>query len=589
MSVMTSAPSRAPESDKVAAVARLLRVGAGGRPLGAHVRWVADHFGVSTRSVYRWLQDPDLCAAARGERSPQRAGRERFEVSVVELAVLGQEQSARAAWESMRQQDLVSCGYSTFTRALRERTDPALVAAAVDGYKGLVNNRLYLMYDPPHRNHTFHLDHTQLDMWVWPSHRHAAPVRPEVTVVVDGYSGLVHAVPWTGAVNGDMVAAALAEATVERTYHGVQVGGQPEQVILDNAASHFGPTMRAGVERFGWILAPTAAYSSWQNGKAERALGALIQRLCKRAPGATNAGTVKTGAQRHVAPRIKDIKPDEVWSWTAFCAALQETVDWLNTECPQERRGGMTRLQAYDADPTERRPLTPEEARLGMLSSDGRAYKATKNGLQFRNVHYVSSRMTYGRSYVVRHLPTVTDFIELFDVATGEYIGRAEPADRLSPQERGRFLNARGRQEREARAIEEGVRRYRRHRAQVDNLMYEDPTDDGELSPSDERPAAPEDVPAPEGVQPNSPTDSNLAAETAAIPLREDLPRWNGTAPVPTTGRGARGRTHLPRVPHPDRVRTRADAEALARENDFLAEIPGDPLTNINTERKAPE
>src|SRR3546814_3725473 len=60
---------------------------------------------------------------------------------------------------------------------------------------------------------------------------------------------------------------------VEHVYHGVEVGGQPEQVILDNAAAHFGPAMREGVERLGWILAPTAAYSSWQNGKAERAIG----------------------------------------------------------------------------------------------------------------------------------------------------------------------------------------------------------------------------------------------------------------------------------------------------------------------------
>jgi transposase InsO family protein len=350
-----------------------------------------------------------------------------------------------------------------------------LVSAALKGYKGLVNNRLYLKWVPPHRCHTYHVDHTTLDLWVWPSHKHRSPIRPHVTVVVDGHSGLLHAVPWNAEVNGDMIAAALVDATVEHDYHGVKVGGQPEQVILDNAAAHFGPAMRAGVERLGWILAPTAAYSSWQNGKAERAIGMLNKRLANRAPGATNAGTTRTGAPRNVARLPKDIKPDDVWSWKAFTLALQAEVDDINTTIKVKRLGGLTRLQAYDSDPTERRAMPQAEATLAMLTSGDKTYTATKNGINFGGVDYVDSCLEYGRKYLIRYLPTQRDFIEVFDL-TGEHVGTAYDPDRIPKDQRSAFMAERARQEYDAQAIEFGVRAHRRHQAAADNagVNYEE-------------------------------------------------------------------------------------------------------------------
>lgn len=512
-------------SDKHAIVTRLRRLGGGGAPLGAHVRTVAAHHNVDVRTIYKWLKDPALAGDA-----PEPKTRRRFEVTVEHLTVVAQEQNMFTAWEKMRAAGLVDCSYRTFARAVSERTDPTLVAAALDGFQGLVNKRLYLKWTPPHRCHTYHVDHTLMDLWVWPSHKHRSPVRPHVTVIVDGATGLLHAVPWVADINGDMIAAALVDHAVEHDYYGVAVGGQPEQVILDNAAAHFGPAMRAAVERLGWIPAPTAAYSSWQNGKAERAIGLLNARLSNRAPGATNSGTTRTGAPRNVARLPKDIDPQDVWGWKAFKVALQAEVDDINTTIPVKRLGGLTRLEAYAADTTERRPLAASEARLAMLTSGATTYTATKNGINFDGIDYVGACLQYGRKYLIRYLPTQRDFIEVFDLH-GEHVGTAYDPDRIPANRRGEFMAERARQERDAQAIEFGVRTHRRHLAAVENagVGYEDAAPDNRLT------MRPDD----------GPTEAPRESDTTAV---ERLHRAHGES-APERESPQRKRTRQPRVP----------------------------------------
>lgn len=527
-------------SDKHGIVQQLLRIGGGQPPSGAHVKAVAERHGVAVRSVYRWLADP----AFAQEAVPEPRSRSRFEIDVNHLTVIADEQNYFTAWERMRAAGVVDCSYQTFARALHDRTDPALVRAALDGMKGLVNNRLYLSWLPPHRNHTFHLDHTQMDLWVWPSHKERLPVRPYVTVVTDGATGLIHAVPWYTDVNGDMVAAALAEATIEREYYGVLVGGCPEQVILDNAAAHFGPAMRAGVERLGWILAPTGSYSSWQNGKAERTIEILNDRLSRRAPGSTNAGTTRTGANRHAAPLPRDIKKDEVFSRRTFEAVLQQVVDEVNTTIKMDRHGGRTRLEAYAADPTERRPLTPSVARLSMLTSGLRTVKVTKNGLQFEKRHYLATFLEYGRRYLIRYLPTVRTFVEVFD-EQGEYLGQALWQEALTPEDRSEFLKHRAEQEKQARAIEAGTQAHRRHMAAVLN---------NELDYGEDDEDEPDRVEA-------APSGTGLVADVTRMP--SDLSDGQ-------IKRRRAAKASLPRVPAPARLKVVRDNEARQGATDRL-------------------
>jgi transposase-like protein len=557
-------------SDRQAAVAQLRRLANGGRPLPLHVQAVAAKFGVSTRAVYHWFKTIDPTA-------PRPEGRRTVYTPTVEhLTVLAHEQNMAAAHERLHEAGLITCSYETFARAIRERTDPTLVAAAIEGYPGLVNNRPYLSWRPPHRNHTWYLDHTILDLWVWPSHKHRAPIRPQVTVVVDGYSSLLHAIPWKTNVNGDMVAAGLVEFGTERDYFGVRVGGMPEQVVCDNAAQHFGPSMREGVRNLGWIMTPTAAYFSWQNGPAERHLGLLNQRLANRAPGATKAGRVYTGASRHAAKLPKDIKPHEVLPWGPFTDLLQDTVNEINTTI-RMRKHGRTRLKAYATDPTEQRFLDPVEYRTALMTSGDMTYMWTKNGLNFDGAFYFGTGMEYGRRYLIRYLPTNRDFIEVFDLH-GEWVCQALRADRMTREQVAPFMAERAEKEREFKAIEAGAIAHRQQMAAAAaaGALYGDEETDYDGS-ADRAAALAAD-----------PDTTVTAADSVAA---EDASDAHGEAvpPARTAPRNGRksGRPAAPRVPVTAEPDPAAEA-ARTRANDRLSAKYGAALPGVSTSPPAP-
>lgn len=553
-------------SDKQAIVAQLRRLGADGRPLPHHVKAVALKWGVSTRAVYQWINtvDPHAPRPERKTKTPV------FKPTTDHLVVLAQEQNMSLAHERLLASGLITCSYETFARAIRERTDPTLVAAALDGYPGLVNNRAYLSWTPPHRNHTWHLDHTIMDVWVWPSHKHRMAIKPQVTVYVDGYSSLIHAVPWKTPINGDMVAAGLVEFGIEHDYFGVTVGGQPEQVVCDNAAQHFGPSMRAGVENLGWIMTPTAAYSSWQNGPAERALGLLNQRLANRLPGATKAGTVRNGSSRHVARLPKDIKPHEVLGWSVFTALLQDTVNEINTTILMKKHGRQTRLAAYAADPTEQRLLDPVAYRTALMTSGDMTYMWTKNGLNFDGHYYVGTGLKYGHRYLIRYLPTNRDFIEVFSL-DNEWICQALRADRMPKAQVAAFLAERESVERDFEAIQAGVVAHRRQLVAAadagSTYGVEDTTYDG----SEERAA----VIRERSAEASGPRDGDAAPTTGS-----DEDAAPEVAPAKPSRRAGTGRPAAPRVP----VRTTAAEDETTRAatirlaSKYGQSLPGTPV-----------
>ncbi|MBE7325288.1 transposase [Nocardioides sp. Y6] len=468
---MSKARNRFTVAEKRDIVSQLRRLGAEGRPPPEHIRAVAAQYGVTTRAVNLWLRDETLTGetSTSGETPPKG-----FRVDVDMLTVVGNEQNRRTAYEKLRAAGIVNVAYSTFCRAVND-VDPSLVGAALKGQKALVGNRMYLKTVAPHRGWVYHLDHTQLDLFIAPSHRHTKRVvRPWVTVIVDGATGLLWAFPWYRPVNGSMVAAALASVCTRQEYRGTVVGGVPEQVVLDNAGEHFTEQMAAAVTRIGTIMTPTHARSSWQNGKAERAIGLLMRRFADRAPGAINAGEARDGGSRYLENTRGNTDPATLWTARTFERTLQNTVDEINSEIPMKRHGGLTRIEAWRRDQTELRFITDLAARLVALPTAKDTYKATKGGISFNGHDYVHEDLHVGRRYKVRFLPTQTDFIEVFS-EDDKHIARAWRSDAIPAEERKKFLAARARIERDAKAIESGLQAARAHQAALDNA---DPRDD---------------------------------------------------------------------------------------------------------------
>lgn len=456
--------------DKKAAVAGLLRLADDNGTVSYwFVHACAQRFGVTTRAVQNWLGDRRLRDADANQ--PRREGSYTLDDS--HLVVLAQEGNARGAYDRLRTAGEISCGYSTFARAL-QRANPAKVQGALKGGPGLVNNRVYLSNRAPHRNYAWHIDHTELDLRVLPNHRYRKAIRPHVTAIVDNATGYTLAlIPWHTNPGQESVAAALVAAAVPRIDNGVTVGGSPSQIVCDNAAEHFGSVVLECVERLGWYISPTGPYSSFQNGKAERTLGLVNQMFAKRMPGATNAGATRTGQPRHTTSDPAKVDPDQTLSWNAFTHLLESFRQKLNREVRSSSRGGQTRLEAWAADNTELRLIDAATLHASMLRTTKEFYTCSKSGLQFRNKHYVCTGLSCGARYEIRYLESIPEFVEVYD-EFGNYVSRAYENLDVPADVQEAIVAERARQEKTVAAVEDGVQQYRRQYAAAANEMLGD-------------------------------------------------------------------------------------------------------------------
>jgi len=468
-------------TDRAASIARLRRLAVDGRVSNQHVRDTAARLGVTPRTVRRWLTtDPhhaperavvdigSTTAPVNGARTGANA-RARFEITPEHLLAYADSRSVREAYRQLARHGQVDCSYATFARALA-RVDPARRYGALEGFPGMSRNWVYLRTTSPHRNHSLHVDHTHADVRVLPDHRARTAIRPYLTVAVDAATSLVHAFLWKTPVNTDLVAAALAEVATERDYHGVTLGGVPEQVVFDNGAENYAAVTHKSADMLGWVVSPIPPYSSWLNGKAERAIQLVNSRLTGRAPGALHVGTTQDGKRRVVANLPKDTDLSSVWTWHALNLALTEVVDEINTGIPVKELGGLTRLQAYAADPTEQRFLDPAELRAAMMPAAKDTCRATKNGIHFDNGQYVSADLRVGTDYRIRHMARSRDFIEVFDTS-GEHVARAWKVDVVPKSERDAILAKRARDSKELNRVNESLRIVREQRARSGNAI----------------------------------------------------------------------------------------------------------------------
>ena len=126
------------------------------------------------------------------------------------------------------------------------------------------------------------------------------------------------------------------------------------------------------------------------------------------------------------------------------------------------RHGGRSRLEAYAADPTERRYLNPVEYRNAFLINADRLGVYTKNGLQFENQSYVGIGPEVGRQYQFRYLPTNRDFIEVYDLRN-EWVATCFASDSFTRDQARKLVLDRAETERHYNAIAKEARAYKQH------------------------------------------------------------------------------------------------------------------------------
>lgn len=444
------------------------------------LRRIATQYGVSERTVRRAVAALDappvavsIDVAPETIDAARKASEEGCSSQSILLSLTVGAGNMKVAHEFAAHRLGYGKTYRSFIRDV-ERLDPALVAAARHGYKGLVENRLYLSNPIPHRNHTWFVDHTKADVWVLPD-RGNTPFRPWLTVIVDGATNTYMALEaWDGHINTERFTSTLTRAAVGDAYEGaddVTVGGLPNVLVCDNAKEHLAHAVEEGAVRLGIIVSPTTPYHSWENGRVETAHASIARSFLATLPGYSKGGVRPDGTPRFAPPGQRagtapdpDRRPTGLLKMSEFQALLEEFRQ--NRNATVKDRRGLTPLDKWENDKTPLRHIT-YNLMLAHLTTTAELRTVHKEGIRFRNGNYMCAALApyRKRKVTVRYLATVTDWIEVFD--GDEYVGRAWLTDHLSETERSRILLQRARTEKQYRLVEQKARQHRTHFARA--------------------------------------------------------------------------------------------------------------------------
>ncbi|MCL2612399.1 MAG: Mu transposase C-terminal domain-containing protein [Nocardioidaceae bacterium] len=490
--------------------------------------------GVGERTLRRWVANAiPLLDVAKKERVPVGSllvkGRESFTITEEHLVAIRSHLNLTKAHEDLfppeRKGEPGWVSYPTFARAFK--AVPASIREGIlNGWDAMSKHGVYLSMTAPHRNHTWHLDHTEVDAWV---HLGRSQIlRPWASIVRDGATGMkLAAVAYQGRPNEDSICDLLATAARMRTYktrdgQRVEVGGLPVQLVLDNAHEHFAEAVMRGAMMLGVVFNPTKAYYKHQNGPAESTFSKLNEQLLKGMPGYTKGGVADDGQPLIAKKYAHEVDPADVMQMETFQKALDTWVTKGNETGTMHRLGDQTPVEAWANDPTPIRRTPPETTRAMMLRAS-KGHAINTEGIRFRRVNYVAPELNYyrdkGLRVEVRYLKREERFIEVF--YEGQWVCTATDRELLTPAQKQALLENRERDLALVKRINHAANQDRKHRHLAGENSAYDENDDTDTTEGYEsvdetvasvtnldtrRPAANPEPPVHERQDPTTPT-----------------------------------------------------------------------------------
>ncbi|TDU68980.1 putative transposase [Streptomyces sp. KS 21] len=428
------------------AVRRLLALRREGKLTTQHVRMVGETFGVRERAVWRWL----AAAEEDGAAVPGESGRYygRFTVTPEVRALLGlwrgnvaavhRELAARAA----RGEGDPPPSVQTLHRAIRRDLTAGERAGLAGGEREARKHDVFLARPRGWRNQVWEADHVQAPVLV---EVEGTVRRPWVTWFVDCATNTVMGVAVTpGCPSRESVLAALRAAVLREEPFGPQ-GGLPEKVRVDRGKDFLSKTVAAAFGALVVEVEDLPAYTPHLKGTVEGLNRAVEVMLLASLPGYVR--------QPRPGRRPGRPKDEGLLDFEDFTARLLGWVEWWNTCHLPQPLDGKSPLQAWEGDPTPVREVSPEELWTFTLEDDGRIRLVSTRGVRFRRRDYVGPWMTglAGTGVRVRFMPHHDHRIEVFDAATGRYLGPATVADEASPEQITQVRTARAARSRRLR------------------------------------------------------------------------------------------------------------------------------------------
>ncbi|MEN8656339.1 transposase [Streptomyces sp. 21So2-11] len=423
------------------AVARLLALDGRGELTTGHARLVAKSVGVSLRTVWRWLDD-----GRQGRMEP--AGRERFHLTdelhgrlaawCGNAAALHRDLVAEAAVARAEGGDVPGTpSLATLHRAIRLDLNAGQRAALAGGERARRRHDVHLRRPRLWRNACWEADHKHVPVEVMLD---GELVFPWVTWFIDCAT---NAVPGAAVTphqpSRDAILAALRIALSrdeKPTGPYGPIGGLPSLVRIDRGADFLSATVAEALGYFAVPLQDLPAYRPDLKGSVENLNRCAERMFFASLPRYTHAPSmrVRPGARN---PFIDETPP---LPFTEFVRRLLQWVTWWNTEHTSQALDGLTPLEAWRADPTPIEDVQPHLLHRFTLADDGRTRTLTASGVRWNNRYYVGEWMhggaDAGTKVTIRYIPHHDHEIEVFDAASGRYLGPAHLADAATAEQR---------------------------------------------------------------------------------------------------------------------------------------------------------
>jgi putative transposase len=312
----------------------------------------------------------------------------------------------------------------TMYRARDRDLSPDEQMLATRGHAAARGRRLVVALEDEHRNETWFSDHSQLDFDVLEL-RGTHPVRPWMTIVLDGYSRRVVGASLSIAPNQGHVLAALGMA--------IRQCGRPRVLIYDRGREFLASSVQQHAASLDYVHMPTIAYHPHHKGKVER-FNATFNRMMLHAVGTTPRPATDVRGRPLLGERLPvPIRIAE--------RLFYETIDAYNQRHEHRSLGGMTPQAFYDSDPTPERTVHDAVLRRFVLSEEHR--KIGEYGIRFRGRDYWAPELEghLGVRVEVRFAQDDQRQLEIY--RDGRYWCTVELVDPASAEQASRVLAGR--------------------------------------------------------------------------------------------------------------------------------------------------
>jgi putative transposase len=313
---------------------------------------------------------------------------------------------------------------STMYRAAARDFAPDEQALARLGERAARGKRLVCAIENVHRNEVWLSDHKLLDVFVVLP-RGKTPVRPWMTVLIDGYSRRAVGASLSITPNRGHVLSALAMA--------IEQCGIPEMLVFDRGREFLSHAVAEHASALGYAAVPTLAYHPHHKGKVERFHQTLNRNL------AADLGVVP-----EPATDIRDghlVGPRRPVSMAFMAERFFEVLRQYNQDAGHRGLAGRTPQAVYDADPTPERLIDPALLRRFALAGESR--RVSEFGVRFRGRHYYAPQLEGHRGEQVE-IRWAQDDPRVLDIYRDErYWCSAPMVDPASPQQRAQVIATR--------------------------------------------------------------------------------------------------------------------------------------------------